>query len=233
MSFAQFPNRFRNFAGPARRGVAIPAASRTPHIPTSEASSMIQTILFLHILAGVAALAAAGIAVGSAKGGRLHRRSGNIYTLAMLFVVVSALVLAVVHPNPFLFAVGVFSLYLVFTGWRAVMVLAGIGMLGWGAQGVLTGSGAQPMILLAFGSIGLTMSLSDWRDWARGPITGKARIARHLSRMLGGTIATITAAGVVNLGFLPDLLLWLGPTALITPLIFWWSARVTRGAVRT
>ena len=29
---------------------------------------MIQTILFLHILAGVAALAAAGIAVGSAQG---------------------------------------------------------------------------------------------------------------------------------------------------------------------
>ncbi len=210
---------------------------------------MTQTILVLHILAGVAALAAAGIAVGSAKGGRTHRRSGNIYTLAMLVVGLSALVLAVVHPNPFLFAVGVFSLYLVFTGWRAAMVrdgrprrldhaggavmaLAGIGMLGWGAQGLLAGDGAQPVILLAFGSIGLTLALSDWRDWARGPIRAKARIARHLSRMLGGTIATITAAGVVNLGFLPDLLVWLGPTALITPLIFWWSARVTRGAVR-
>ncbi len=211
---------------------------------------MIQTILFLHILAGVAALAAAGVAVGSAKGGRLHRRSGNIYTLAMLFVGLSALVLAVAHPNPFLFAVGVFSLYLVFTGWRAAMVrdgrprgldhaggavmaLAGLVMLGWGAQGVLAGSGAQPVILLAFGSIGLTMALADWRDWARGPVTGKARIARHLGRMLGGTIATITAAGVVNLGFLPDLVVWLGPTVLITPVIFWWTARVTRGAVRT
>jgi uncharacterized membrane protein len=209
---------------------------------------MIQTILFLHILAGVAALAAAGISVGSAKGGWLHRRSGNIYTLAMLVVGVSALVLAVVHPNPFLFAVGIFSLYLVFTGWRAAMVrdgrprgldhtggavmaLAGIGMLGWGAQGLLGGDGAQPVILLAFGSIGLTLALSDWRDWARGPVSGKARIARHLGRTLGGTIATITAAGVVNLGFLPDLLVWLGPTALITPVIFWWSARVTRGAV--
>ena len=207
---------------------------------------MIQTILFLHILAGVVALAAAGVAVGSAKGGRLHRRSGNAYTLAMALVGLSALLLAVVHPNP-LFAVGVFTLYLVFTGWRAAMVrdgrprvfdhaggavmaLAGIGMLGWGAQGVLAGSGAQPVILLVFGSIGLTLALADWRDWARGPIAGKGRIARHLGRMLGGTIATITAAGVVNLGFLPDLLVWLGPTALITPVIFWWTARVMRGA---
>lgn len=110
------------------------------------------------------------------------------------------------------------------------MALAGLGMLGWGAQGVLAGSRAEPVILLAFGSIGLTMTLADWRDWARGSVTGKDRIARHLGRMLGGTIATITAAGVINLGFLPDLMVWLGPTALITPVIFWWTARVTRGA---
>jgi len=114
----------------------------------------------------------------------------------------------------------------------AVMALSGLGMLGWGGQGVLAGGGAQPVILVVFGSIGLTLALSDWRDWARGPVAGKARIARHLGRMLGGTIATITAAGVVNLGFLPDLVVWLGPTALITPVIFWWTARVTRGAVR-
>jgi hypothetical protein len=85
--------------------------------------------------------------------------------------------------------------------------------------------------LLAFGSIGLTMALADGHDWARGPITGKARIARHLSRMLGGTIATINAAGVVDLCFLPDLVVWLGPTALITPAVVCWSARVTRGAL--
>lgn len=199
---------------------------------------MIQITLFLHILAGCSALAAAGVAVGSTKGGRLHRRSGNIYTLAMLFSGLTALLLAVVDPNPFLVAVGIFSLYLVFTGWRAatirdgqprsldhaggaVMALAGLGMLGWGAQGLLVGNSAQPTILLAFGSIGLTMALADWRDWSRGPVAGKARMARHLGRMLGGSIATITAAGVVNQGFLPDLVVWLGPTALITPVIFW------------
>lgn len=211
---------------------------------------MIQTTLFLHILAGVTALITAGLAVGSAKGGYLHRRAGNIYTLAMLFTGLSALILAVVDPNPFLFAVGIFSLYLVFTGWRAamirdgrsrqldhaagaVMALTGLGMLGWGTQGILTKTGAQPLVLLAFGSIGLTMALADWRDWARGPVVGKPRIARHLGRMLGGTIATITAAGVVNLSFLPNLVVWLGPTVLITPIIFWWTARVTRGAVHT
>lgn len=199
---------------------------------------MTKMILLMHVFAGVAALAAAGVAVGSAKGGGVHRRAGNIYSLAMLVTGLSALVLATIRPNPFLLAVGVFSLYLVFTGWRSAMVrdgrprsldhaggammaLAGLAMLGWGLLGVQAGgSGAQPVIMLVFGSIGLTLALWDWRDWARGPIAGKARIARHLGRMLGGTIATITAAGVVNLGFLPDLVVWLGPTALITPVIF-------------
>jgi uncharacterized membrane protein len=210
---------------------------------------MIQIILFLHIAAGVAALASAGLAVGSAKGGGIHRVSGKAYTLAMLFVGLSALVMAVVNPNAFLFAIGVFSLYLVFTGWRAAtvrdgrprlvdhagaaaMTLVGLVMFGWGAQGLLEGGGAQPVILLVFGSIGLTMSFVDWRDWPRGPITGKSRIARHLGRMLGATIATITAAGVVNLDQLPELVVWLGPTAILTPVIFWWTARVMNGTER-
>lgn len=210
---------------------------------------MIQIILFLHIMTGAVALAAAGVAVGSKKGCRFHRRAGKTYTLAMLTVGTSALVLALAHPNAFLFAIGVFSLYLVFTGWRAAVVsdgwprwpdhvagiamgAAGLFMVGYGIGGIAGGGGAQPLILLAFGSIGLTMALADWRDWQRGPVAGKARIARHLGRMLGGTIATITAAGVVNLGFLPDLVVWLGPTALITPLIFWWTARVMGNSIR-
>lgn len=208
---------------------------------------MLQTILFLHILTGIIALGTAGIAVGSAKGGHLHRRSGSVYALSMLIVGLTALILAGVDRNAFLLAVAVFSLYLVFTGWRAarvrdgrprrldhigggVMALSGVGMLIWGAQGVLNDSGAQPMILLAFGAIGLTMALADWREWRRGPIAGKARIARHLGRMLGGTIATITAAAVVNVNFLPDLVVWLGPTVVIAPVIVWWTARVLRGA---
>lgn len=209
---------------------------------------MTQTLLFLHILAGTMALGAAGTAVGSAKGRALHRRAGRVYTLAMLITGTTALTLAVLDPNAFLFAVGVFSLYLVFTGWRsavvrsgrpgradhaggALMALAGAGMIGWGAYGLIAqaGAGAQPVILIVFGSIGLAMALADWRAWRQGPVAGPDRIARHLGRMLGGTIATITAAAVVNLDFLPDLAVWLGPTVLITPAIFWWTARVMRG----
>jgi uncharacterized membrane protein len=208
---------------------------------------MIGMTLLLHIAAGFTALGAAGVALGTAKGATWHRRAGQIYVLAMLAVTLTTFVLVSVRPNLFLFVIGIFSFYLVFTGWRAAllregrpqwidhlaggaMALTGAAMLGLGALGLTGAGGAQPVILIIFGSIGLTMALSDWRDWHAGPVTGKARISRHLTRMLAGTIATITAAAVVNLNFLPDLVTWLGPTALITPLIFWWNARILRGA---
>ena len=211
---------------------------------------MTEALLFVHIAAGFTALGMAGVALGTVKGGVWHRRAGNIYVLAMLAVTLTTFALVAIRPNLFLFVIGIFSFYLVFTGWRAamlrdgrprwpdhgagaVMALTSGGMLALGAAELLGGAGgAQPVILLVFGSIGLTLALSDWRDWRAGPVTGKARIARHLTRMLAGTIATITAAVVVNLDFLPALVTWLGPTALITPVIFWWNARILGGAAR-
>ncbi|MCC5992924.1 MAG: hypothetical protein JJT99_10405 [Rhodobacteraceae bacterium] len=208
---------------------------------------MTNAILTLHILAGFLALAMAGTAIGTAKGALWHRRAGNIYVLSMLAVTLTTFALVTISPNLFLFVIGIFSFYLVFTGWRAAMqrdgqprwpdhlgglamAATGLVMMGLGLGGLFGGGGAQPVIVLIFGSIGLTLALSDWRDWAKGPIIGKARIARHLTRMLAGTIATITATAVVNLSFVPQLLVWLGPTALFTPLIFWWNARILRPA---
>lgn len=209
---------------------------------------MTTAILILHILAGALALGMAGTAIGTTKGGIWHRRAGTSYVLSMLVVTLTTFALVVIRPNLFLLVIGIFSFYLVFTGWRAAllrdgcprwpdhlgglaMAVTGLLMMGLGLRGLVGAGGAQPVILLVFGSIGLTMALSDWRDWRAGPVTGKARIARHLTRMLAGTIATITAAVVVNFTFLPALVTWLGPTALITPLIFWWNARIMRGSV--
>lgn len=208
---------------------------------------MAEAFLFLHIVAGTTALLAAGAALGCAKGSAWHRRSGLTYVAAMLAVTLTTFVLVALRPNMFLFVIGIFSFYLVFTGWRAgaerdgrprwsdhlagaAMALTGAAMLGTGAWRLFLIGGAEPVILLVFGSIGVTLALSDWRDWRAGPIIGRARIARHLTRMLAGSIATITAAVVVNVSFLPPLVVWLGPTALITPVIFWWNARILRSA---
>lgn len=211
---------------------------------------MTSLVLTLHIAAGFLALAMAGLALATPKGKPWHRRAGSLYVGAMFAVSLSTVWLVLVRPNPFLFAVGVFSFFLVFTGWRAarvrdgrprwvdhlvggLMAGAGLVMLLRAVLGFIDSGGAQPWILLVFGSIGLSLALSDWRDWRKGPVVGKPRIARHLGRMLAGTIATLTAALVVNATWLPELVTWLGPTALITPVIFWWNARVVNGQITT
>ncbi len=206
---------------------------------------MFMLILWIHIAFGFLALGTAGLALGSAKGAALHRRVGQVYVCAMFGVSATSLALVTLRPNAFLLAIAIFSFFLVFTGWRAgvvrdgcpraldhavgaLMALAGLAMLGAGAAGLAGAGGAAPVILLVFGAIGLTMALSDWRDWRAGPVTGKERISRHLTRMLGGTIAAITAAVTTNATFLPELVAWLGPTAVLTPVIFWWNARILR-----
>lgn len=207
---------------------------------------MIELLLVPHILSGFLALGAVGTALAAAKGSRLHRQAGKVYVLSMLIVSLTALALVFVRPNAFLLGIGIFSFYFVFTGWRAAKLLDGktrsfdiCAALLMGATALaMTGCGLLDMtrpleneraiILLVFGLIGLGMAISDLRQWRKGPVTGKQRIAYHLSRMLGGTIATITAAVVINLTFLPTLVGWLGPTALITPLIFWWNMRLLR-----
>jgi hypothetical protein len=46
--------------------------------------------------------------------------------------------------------------------------------------------------------------------------------------MVGSTIAALTAFTVVNVRLEPAFVVWLAPTVLLTPLIFYWVARVQR-----
>ena len=49
---------------------------------------------------------------------------------------------------------------------------------------------------------------------------------RHLTMMLAGLIATVTAFLVVNFTFDPVFVLWLAPTVLITPVIMILSTKI-------
>ena len=53
------------------------------------------TLLILHILAGTVSLLAGTLAMSVRKGGRLHRASGNVFTVAVLVLASSALNLAI------------------------------------------------------------------------------------------------------------------------------------------
>ena len=206
-------------------------------------------LLVVHIAAGAVALVAAAVALSTAKGRSHHIRAGRVYAAAMALVCVTALPLAILGGDVVLLLVAVFSFYLVFAGWRfarnaggrprpvdwsaaVIMALTGLGMWGYGA--VLFARGDSQWVTMAvFGVIAAALSAADLRYHRTSPRPGVQRIARHLTNMLAGTIATVTAVVVVNVETNPAWLAWILPTLLITPLIAWWNRRVLRGTGST
>ncbi|MFT4883054.1 MAG: putative membrane protein [Natronomonas sp.] len=194
--------------------------------------------LLVHIAAGALALLAGLVAIVTTKGGSNHLRAGTVYALSMAVVVVTAVPLALVDENYFLFTIAVFSGYLVAAGYRALarkrpeprvaapvdwtlhltMVVFGVGMLVLGVYKFLSGD-SLGAVLLVFGGIGLALAVQAlWRIY-RPPAERMAWLDRHITLMGGGYIATVTAAVTVNLTMVPPLARWLGPTAVGVPAI--------------
>jgi uncharacterized membrane protein len=198
----------------------------------------------LHIGSGVFALVASMLAILSAKGKKLHIRSGRVYFLGMAGIFITAIPMALITGNQFLFITAVFSFYLAFAGirfarnrsgipatidWIAVvlMLLSGIGM--WLLAALyFTDNNSNFIIPVVFGTVALSLGFRDYRTHKNQTAKGPQRIASHLSNMLGGTIAVITAVLVVNVDIQPSWLFWILPTLLITPLIIWWSIKVLK-----
>ena len=205
---------------------------------------IIQILLSVHILAGIIALTSATISVTSAKGKRIHILSGRTYFWCMVAIFLTAIPMSIISGNIFLFLIAIFSFYLAFAGmrfainrkgvatildWIAVclMIFSGIGM--WILAAIyFLNSNTQYIVLLVFGCLAFLLGYADFRSYKNNSATGKERISRHLTNMMGGTIAVVTAVLVVNPPFEPEWVWWVLPTVLITPLIFWWNFKILK-----
>jgi hypothetical protein len=201
-------------------------------------------LLPVHIGAGIVALVASLLAIGSAKGKKLHIKSGGIYFFGMLGIFITAIPMALVTGNQFLFITAVFSFYLAFAGIRfarnrlgfpatidwitvILMLLSGVGM--WLMAGAYFMNDKPNFIIpVVFGTVALSLGFRDYRTHKNKTAKGPQRIGSHLTNMLGGTIAVITAVLVVNVDIQPSWLFWILPTLLITPHIIWWNVRVLK-----
>ena len=104
----------------------------------------------------------------------------------------------------------IFAVFTAYGGWSAV-----------------TGNSIG-IVVAVFGTIGLLNAVADFRHTRGQTLAPKVRIAAHLSRMLGGTIAAVTAFLLIQLDT-NSIIVWLAPTAVLTPLIVLWSAKVRGG----
>lgn len=54
------------------------------------------------------------------KGKKLHKALGTLFVFGMMTAEISSLTLANIHPNTFLFMIGIFTLYMTGTGFRFI-----------------------------------------------------------------------------------------------------------------
>ena len=214
------------------------------HLLLLSGNEMIQILLPIHILAGIIALTCAAISVSSEKGKKNHILSGRTYFWCMVVIFLTAIPMSIISSNIFLFLIAIFSFYLAFAGmrfarnrkgvatildWIAVclMIFSGIGM--WILAAIyFLNTNTQYIVLLVFGFLAIALGYADFRSYKNNSATGKERISRHLTNMMGGTIAVVTAVLVVNPPSEPEWVWWVLPTVLITPVIFWWNFKILK-----
>ena len=172
-------------------------------------------LLIIHILAGTLALMAAVSAVVSSKGKKGHIIAGRTYFWGMTIIFFTAIPMSIVSGNVFLFLITIFSFYLAYAGMRFARNGTGIeNIFDWVAVGLMILSGmvmwclaifyfinnnSQYITLIIFGFIAISLGYTDFRGYRNKSAIGKKRIARHLTNMLAGTIAVITAVLVTNI----------------------------------
>tara|TARA_B100000131_G_C18040437_1_gene582182 strand:+ start:214 stop:843 length:630 start_codon:yes stop_codon:yes gene_type:complete len=201
-----------------------------------------QYLLVAHIFAGCISLIAAVFAVVSSKGKQAHILAGRTYFWGMAVIFLTAIPMSISSSNVFLFLIAIFSFYLAYAGMRFARNRTGTANLfDWVAVGLMVFSGlamwflalvyfmnnnSQYITLTVFGFIAISLGYMDFRSYRNKSAIGKQRIARHLTNMLAGTIAVITAVLVTNLSIEPVFILWILPTIIIFPLIFWWNRKI-------
>ncbi len=209
--------------------------------------NLFTVLLVLHIGAGCVTLVSALNAILSKQlewKQQVHTISGRVFAIAMLIIFVTALPMSLLKFNLFLLLISVFSFYLMFAGWiyatdrkgtrsglllivSITMLLVSAAMLLFGLWAIANGN-SSAIPILVFGAIGILLARADWRVARVGGVKGKARIAQHLSLMMGATIAAITAflVNVVELPGFFGIAMWLIPTLIITPIIVSQSRKV-------
>jgi hypothetical protein len=164
----------------------------------------------------------------------LHKKIGKIFGMAMVVTGLCAFVLSYLHPNIFLFIVGIFTIYLTVTGMRMIqlkniykgqkpkiidyimtffMAIAAIAFVGYGLMVIVSGN-YFGLIFLLFGFISFRLCYVDYKFYTHKVDDKLYWLKNHLGRMTGAYIAALTAFLVVNNTFLPSLMAWSLPTII-------------------
>ena len=206
-------------------------------------------LLILHIFGGTVGLLAGTFAIAVRKGSRLHRASGNVFTIAMVTLASSALCLAIMKSQQANIIGSIVTFYMITTAWLAgrgrnirwsdwVGLFGGLG----GAVAVFTlgvhtlhhpDINAPAGMSFFMGAVLLLATAGDVRMLTAGGITGRQRITRHVWRMCFGLFIATGSFFLGQQQVFPAFLrgsVFLTILALLPfPLMIYWVIRVRFG----
>ncbi|MBS1573119.1 MAG: hypothetical protein JST62_12040 [Bacteroidetes bacterium] len=208
----------------------------------------IKTLIYIHAFFGGLGLITGIISILAKKGRLNHKRAGKIFSYSIIISSLVSLFVARMpnHENLFLFLIGIFTIYLVLAGNRALtlrfkneadwkdnlisglMFIISTGMVLLGIYGLVQQIG-NSILYLFFGAFGLFLTIKDFHTFKTFTHKKNAWLINHLGRMNGALIASITAFFVAGLN-IQTIFIWFIPTILGTFYIIFWSKKLTSKA---
>nr|WP_293303219.1 hypothetical protein [Allomuricauda sp.] len=208
----------------------------------------ITILIYIHaFFGGVGLLTGIGSIIVK-KGSSLHKKLGRVFSYAMITSSSMAMFISQMpnHKNLFLFLIGLFTIYMVLAGNRALtfkdrakkkadfrdksisglMLAASVVMIVIGSIGVFQQLDGA-VLYIFFGGFGAFLSLSDFWMFRTFSKKKNAWLISHLGRMNGALIASITAFLVVGTG-IQSLIVWIAPTVLGTLYTTYWNIKIRR-----
>jgi uncharacterized membrane protein len=206
-----------------------------------EIEKVTRILIYSHAFLGGIALFSGMISLIAKKGKILHRKSGKVFLLSMLSSALTALIISILpnHESAFLFSIGVFSSYLILTGYRAISYksknvnLTIDKIISW-TMIVLASlmifynpifNNKVNIVLTVFGIVGSFLSIRDLILYKNTERLTAGWLKLHLGKMIGGYISATTAFVVVN-DFFPSFYGWFIPRIIGGFYITYWMNKL-------
>jgi uncharacterized membrane protein len=203
---------------------------------------MTSIMLFIHVVAATGALISGALAIILKRNTPKHKPVGKFYFWCMTIVFVTATFVSVVKHLQFLFLIGIFTYYSTVIAYRALKLnnlhngqkphlidwlieaIAGITFLGMVAFAILVfyqTKNTEAIIPFVFGVFGTYGVYRNIMKFIYGQTETMYWLKKHIGNMCGSYIGAITAFFVNQSQHIPfpQIILWLGPTAILVPII--------------
>ena len=200
---------------------------------------MNEVLLVAHIITGSIGLLSGSAVMIMKKADRHHKLVGTVFFYTMSISMLFSLPISFQKSNIFLFSIGIWTLYMLITGVRALkkinhpqvnvydwlislmMLIFGLTLFGNGIYRLYYNNNIG-LVAAIFGLISLIFVFADFQIFSNKHKFKNQFLVMHIQRMVGAYISSFTAFLVVNNTILPGPVAWLLPTAMYVPFIIIW-----------